>query len=71
MPCGAEILQIQAQGNDIVFWAIVDPNAPMEERTFHVINTGRALPRVDYEDGIVYMGTVQINEVVWHVFEEV
>jgi len=71
LPQGAEILQFQAQGKDVVFWAIVDENAPVKERTFHLVGTGWELPKTDYEDGIVYLGTVQLGGFVWHVFEEV
>jgi len=68
LPCDARILQVQAQGNDIVFWAIVNPHASVEERTFYVVGTGQSLPKIDYEDGITYRGTVQFDGFVWHIF---
>jgi hypothetical protein len=43
----------------------VDDTAPRTPRTFVAINTGDEAPRFDW-----YLGTVDIEGVVWHVFEE-
>lgn len=69
MPAGATVLTFQNQGGAMTFWAIVDTDAPMEKRTFHVVKTGSPFPDVDGE--LCYMGTVQGQRgYVWHIFEE-
>lgn len=73
MPKGAIPLCVQAQGDDLQLWAMVDPKAPMEERKFRIIGTGHPIP--DSRD-LVYIDTVQVRinsayggVLVWHVFE--
>jgi hypothetical protein len=68
MPVGAEILTVQVQ--DIVpsIWALVDPNAEKEVRSFNTFGTGHPI-----EEDIArkYIGTYQLGggELVFHVFE--
>jgi hypothetical protein len=45
-------------------WALVDPNAPMEERRFETVGTGWSVG-----DGLRHIKTSQDGEFVWHVFE--
>lgn len=71
MPRGAKILDIQAQGNIPVIWAIVNPNKETRKYVFHVFGTG--LEMLDYDKKhYEYVGTVQQNgftNLVWHIFE--
>lgn len=66
---GAEILCFQVQetihGNFPTLWAIVDPDAPKETRSFRVIGTGNPIEN----DMREYIGTVQMPPFVWHLFE--
>jgi hypothetical protein len=73
MPEGAEILTVQwddTVGTPCV-WAIVDSSSPtFEYRTFEFIGTGHPMPELDFKSR-VYIGTIQNNGFVWHVFEHV
>ena len=71
MPEGARILKLGTQGNRPVVWAVVDPEAPIEERVFLPFPTGEALGEgVDID---AYIGTFQLDSMlgnlVFHVFE--
>lgn len=68
MPMGAELLTIQTQHNFPKIWAIVEPNATVDNRTFRTIGTGHFMP--EGKIGI-YIGTYQIHQgdLVFHVFE--
>jgi hypothetical protein len=72
MPKGAQILSLQVdqKNNHPTIWALVDPNADVEERYFELFGTGTEV----YEDmGIErkYIGTYQYQrgEFVGHLFE--
>jgi len=72
MPIGAEILTIQTdeKNNHPTIWALVDPQAEMEDRFFELYGTGHSI----HEDmGIErkYIGTYQYQrgEFVGHIFE--
>ena len=71
MPRGAQILDIQMQGDIPVLWAIVNPKKPSRKYVFHVFGTGYEM--LDYEKKhYVYVGTVQqrgMMTLVWHIFE--
>ena len=74
MPVGAKILSIQNQNDQIALWAIVNNEAEMETRKFKVVGIGWDLNSpVGLSKGLSvdnYIGTVQIDEFVWHVFEK-
>lgn len=73
MPCGARILCVQTQENadadhvDVCLWALVDPTAKTEVRTFQIVGTGHPI-NFDESD---YIGTYQLmaGRLVFHVFE--
>lgn len=68
MPKGAKIVEVASQGKDLCIWAIVEPDALVEHRMFHVIGTGFGIP-----DGkLSYVGTAHFEDtgLVFHVFEE-
>ena len=65
MPSGAKILCVQMQGKTLCLWAVVDPAQPKVRHTFRVYGTGHPL---DDNHG-VYLGTVQVGMLVFHVFE--
>lgn len=72
MPIGAEILTVQQDQKDmsIQMWALVDPNAKTEERTFELYETGND---INYDMGVSrsYIATYQYQkgQFVGHVFE--
>lgn len=67
VPAGATFLQAQVQGDEVVLWAIVDPEMPKEERRFALLGTGYDLTARFKPSS--FHGTVQQGNLVWHVFE--
>ena len=67
LPEGARILDVQAQFDKPVLWAMVDPEALLEKRHFCLVGTGHPAP-----EGCIYIGTFQIfdDRFVGHLFEE-
>ena len=67
MPQGATILVAQNQAEAVVIWAEVDPELPLESRTFVTAMTGQPLPRGKKQ----FLGTVQLagGALVFHVYE--
>lgn len=66
IPRGALALTVQIQYGKLVMWCIVDPEEPPEPRRFVIYGTGQSLSNCDS----FYLGTVQMADLVWHVFEE-
>lgn len=67
MPEGAQVLTAQMQGNQLCLWALVDPGAKKETRTFEVFGTGHPIN----EGNIMYITTFQMSggAFIFHVFE--
>lgn len=65
MPKGAIILDIQLQENSPCLWAIVNEFAEIEQRRFIFCTTGSRLLETEKN----YIGTVQENNFVSHLFE--
>lgn len=64
IPVPGEILSCQMQNGVPTIWVLVSTTALAEERRFRVYGTGhRMLPHSEY------VGTVQDQEFVWHIFE--
>ena len=67
LQCYSKVLSVQMQGDDICLWYLCNPEECMEERKFCIHET-------EHEVGngwdIKFLGTVQNNGLVWHVFEE-
>ena len=69
LPRGAEILSFQCQHGTLCMWALVDPDAPDEERIFRVHATGFDIKMP--AEGMEFIGTAQTEGgLVWHLFEE-
>jgi hypothetical protein len=62
-----EILHVGEQNNHACLWALVDTDAPMEERKFAVVPTGDFCPYTPDR----YLGTVKIygGSLIYHIFE--
>jgi hypothetical protein len=67
MPVGAEVLTVQLQQGKPTFWALLDPDARMIQRSFRIVGTGWA---DDDFRNCRYVGTWQKDTYVWHLFEE-
>ena len=65
MPEGFEVLNVSNEGGRIVFWAEADEEEELVDIDFYVVGTGNELEHPLR----VYMGTVQMNGFVWHVYE--
>jgi len=65
MPTGAKVLTVQEQGGKPQLWALVDPEATTEKRTFQAYGTGHDCP----DDPGRYIGTFQCDKLVFHIFE--
>lgn len=66
MPAGGRVLSVQVQQDQLCLWALVDPAERVENRTVRIVGTGN--PFEGTEDGLDYVGTVQVPPFVWHVF---
>ncbi len=66
MPAGSKVLTAQAQGEDLVLWAVVTPTNPPEVRRVECFPTGGDAP-AEY---MPYVGTAQFlgGVFVVHVF---
>lgn len=75
LPVGAHIIRIDGEtdpttGGQISLWAIVDTEAPLETRTFHLFKTGGKMP--DDIASYLYHGCGAIfiqMELMMYVFE--
>ena len=63
MPLGAKILAVQTQSNHPCIWALVDPSKGNEQVNIATYGTGHPFK------GGKYLGTYQVNELVFHVFK--
>lgn len=69
IPSGAKILTVQAQFENPVLWALVNPDSPVEQRFFRLVGTGFDI-RED-ASRLNYINTFQIygGDLVFHLFE--
>ncbi len=65
MPSGARVLSVQMQQGTPTIWAVVNPSSEHTFRHVFVVGTGQYVP----EDK-TYIGTVQMEAYVWHVYIE-
>lgn len=66
MPSHAEILSLALQGDDLFFWARVEPTNAFVRRRFIVVGTGHTMPFRTLK----FLGTVHLeNGLVFHAFE--
>ena len=65
MPKGSTVVQVGIQDGLYCVWATVDTDAPVEERQFVVVGTGRELTA-----NMHHVGTVFENPFVWHIMEK-
>ncbi len=69
MPKDSLVVHVGSQQNDVFVWAIIQPDKPGEERFFHLYSTGEEIVEEKGKRQI-YVGTAQVGDYVWHVFEE-
>jgi hypothetical protein len=66
LPARAVLLSVQKQDERPCLWALVSPHQPAEDRWFRWYGTGYD---IDLSESPVYVGTVQHEPYVWHLFE--
>lgn len=66
-PVGAKILLVEPRGlsSEVCIWALVDEDAPEEERMFLCLGTGQPVPT-----GVTHVASWQAPPCVWHLFEK-
>jgi hypothetical protein len=68
LPRESQLLSVQMQGGLPCLWALVDPDAPKEDRRFLWVGTGHPIQE---PDTLRHVGTVQLagGSLVFHLFE--
>lgn len=71
MPVGATILSVDNHDNAIKLSAIVYSNKKTEDRVFELSGSGLGSPlqRLTPDTKRVYVGSVQLSGITWHLFE--
>jgi len=69
LPKGAQVLKVEFQYNKPQLWALVDPDAPTEERTFRFAGTGHSIN--DAPEQLKFINTFQMKNgaLIFHIFE--
>jgi hypothetical protein len=69
MKKGAQILHLDTQQGMPCLWALVDPNAPVEGRYFHIAGTGHPIEGYEF---MKHIGSFMLygGSLVFHVFEQ-
>ena len=65
LPKGAQLLSVQTQNSIPCLWAMVDPNAKLEERRLRFAGTGHFIEPGEYK----FIDTFQMGSLVFHVLE--
>lgn len=73
MPRGAEIIKVGLQDggmqrSKITLWAIVDPEAPVEQRSIVMLGTGFEQKNSEMAS-LTYLDSVFDGPFVWHIFD--
>ena len=68
VPHGAVALHCELQGRQPCLWVQVDPTVEKTPRRIILVGTGNSHPALA-EPTTVHIGTVQMDEFVWHFFE--
>jgi hypothetical protein len=70
MPQGSSILSIQIQRGAPTLWALVDDTVPrLSTKRIRMTGTGHELPH-GLANNLRFISTVQLDELVWHFFED-
>lgn len=69
VPLGAKLLTVQMQRDQILLWALVNPDEPVvSRRTIAIVGTGHE-HKAELFSKAQYIGTVQDYGLVWHIFD--
>lgn len=67
MPIDSKILSVGEQNGKLFMWAMVNDQSPTGIRRITVVGTGWELKNSMARRS--FLGTVQVGEYVWHVFD--
>lgn len=71
MPKGAKVIRVDGLDGAIWAWAIVDTDAPLETRTFHLFKTGGEMPEDIDEYEYIGCGAIFVQmELMMYLFEK-
>lgn len=65
IPADFKILTVQEQAGQLCLWAEVMPTVAARKLTIYITGTGRYIPDDPHAE---YIGSVQQNNFVWHVY---
>lgn len=69
LPVGYRILKLSIQNDNIVFWALINPDNQKIDVKFYLYGTGWDIKNLNKKE---YVGTVEAkHELIWHIFKEV
>ncbi len=66
MPEKADVLTARAMGCGVAMWALVDPELPLEQRHFKLVETGE---ESDVLHPLGFVDMFVVNKLVYHLFE--
>jgi hypothetical protein len=69
MPRGARILHTETWDQFICMWALVETDAPFENRFFRVFSTGEEIKTEAENSPAIYVGSASKFDYILHVFE--
>lgn len=67
LPSHSKILSFQIQNEKPYIWVLLDENKILKHRYFNIVGTGNDFEF--YPNTMIYIGTIQIEPMVWHLFE--
>ena len=67
VPRGGRLLFVGLQGEDLIGWVLVDPDAERVTRLVHIYGTGHPVPPERVNDA--FIGTVFMGPYVFHFFD--
>lgn len=68
MPAAAEILSVAVQREQIVLYALVDPNAPTVDQWFAIVGTGHPVPQSVSRKNFLGTASLHGGALMFHVF---
>jgi len=69
IPFPAKILHVATQNEDPCLWVLVDTDRPKLAHRFLAVGTGHELPKELFAPEEMFVGTVFIGTLVFHIFQ--
>jgi len=66
VPLGARFLAVGNQSGKLMLWFSHTNQRGREDRFIRIVGTGNGFE----SNNLIYIGTAQVGDFVWHVFEE-